>query len=119
MILRISLYALAALLVAAHFLRQGDIPLALLCLSTPALFAIRKRWSLLVLQGAAHIATAVWMATAVNIVRERLAVGRGYATALAILAGVAGLTLLAGILLNSRTAQQKYPARLPARHNGD
>ena len=110
MIARIGLYAFAALLIAAHFLRQGNMTLTVLCALAPLLFAIRKRWVLLVLQAAAYIAASVWMGTAIAIVRERIALGRGYGTALLILALVTGVTLLAGLLLNSRAMSGQYPS---------
>jgi hypothetical protein len=110
MIARIVLFAVAALLLGAHFLRQGNIAFMALCLLTPLLFLIRKRWSLIVLQAAAYLATAIWIGTAVGIAQERLAIGRSYMAAVVILGSVAAVTLIAGLLLNSRAAKEKYPA---------
>jgi hypothetical protein len=109
MITRIVIFALAALLLAAHFLRQGSMVFAVVCLLTPLFFLVRERWSLFVLQAGAYIGTAIWIATAVAIIEERLAYGRSYTAAAAILGAVAAFTLLAGALLNSRSMRERYP----------
>ena len=73
MISRISLYVVAAALSAAHFLRVGNMVAVALCLATPLLFLVRRRWSLLILQWLAYVAAAIWLATAWQIVDMRLA----------------------------------------------
>ena len=98
------------MLVAAHFLRQGSVTAPLVCLLAPLLFLVRKRWSLIVLQIAAYMATAIWIATALGIVAERLALGRSYTAAVVILGAIAAITLLAGVLLNSRSMREHYPS---------
>ena len=72
MLARISLYVVAALLVAAHFLRVANFIGVALCLATPFLFFVRQRWSLLLFQGLAYVAAAVWLVTAWQIAVERL-----------------------------------------------
>lgn len=71
MISRILLYVVAA----AHFLRVGNMVAVALCLATPLLFLVRRRWSLLILQWLAYVAAAVWLATAWQIVDMRVAFG--------------------------------------------
>ena len=73
MISRISLYVVAAALIAANFLRVGNMVAVALCLATPLLFLVRRRWSLLILQWLAYVAAAIWLATAWQIVDMRLA----------------------------------------------
>ena len=107
---RVILFVVAALLLAAHFLRQGSMVLAVVCLLTPLLFFVKKRWSLVLLQVAAYAATTIWIATAIAVVEERLAFGRSYTAAVLILGAVAAVTLLAGLLLNSRAVKERYPA---------
>jgi hypothetical protein len=109
MSLRISLFAIASLLLAAHFYRAGNLLLVALCLATPLLFLYRKRWSLILLQFAAYGATARWLWTALQIVEFREQAGRPWATAAAILVGVALFTLAAGLLMNSRSMRERYP----------
>jgi len=111
MIGRIALYAVAALLLGAHFFRQGSIALTVLSLLAPLLFFYRRRPSLIALQVAAYFAAGVWIVTAIELVQERLALGRSWTTAALILCAVTVATLAAGIALNSRVAREKYPPR--------
>lgn len=109
MVLRIALFIIAAALTAAHFLRAGNYVLAAFSLATPLLFLYRTRWSLMLLQLAAYGATLNWLVAVVLLVQMRQQVGRPWSTAALILGTVALLTLLAGLLLNSRSMRQRYP----------
>jgi hypothetical protein len=109
MILRVGLYTIASVLMAAHFLRQGNWLLAALCALLPLLFLYRKGWVLVALQVAAYAAAAIWVVTAVQLVQERIAMGRSWTAAVIILGAVALFTALSGALLNSRAIRQKYP----------
>jgi hypothetical protein len=106
---RISLLVVAALLLGAHFLRAGDLPLVALCLAAPLLFLYRQRLSLVVLQLAAYGATASWVWTTLRLVETRRQFGQPYTAAVIILGAVALFTLVAGVLLNSRGMRERYP----------
>lgn len=106
---RISLYIVAALLLGAHFLRAGNLALVALCLAAPLLFAWRSRWSLIALQLLAYCATASWIAVAMQLVQMRQQLGQPWTVAVIILGSAALLTLLAGLLLNSRAIRLRYP----------
>lgn len=108
MISRISLYVIAVALIAAHFLRVGNMVAVALCLATPLLFLVRRRWSLLILQWLAYVAAAIWLATAWQIVDMRLAFGEPWLRAALILIAVAGVSMLAGGLLRSYSLQLRY-----------
>ena len=107
--LRISLFAVAALLLGAHFLRAGNLPSVALCLITPLLFLYRKRWILILLQVTAYSGALNWIVAAVKIVQVRQLEGRSGTTAVIILGAVAAYTFLAGLLLNSRSMRERYP----------
>jgi len=111
MIARIVFYFVAACLIAAHFLRAGDLVATALCLAAPALFLLRRRWSLLVLQGLAYGAAAVWVETAWQIAEMRRAFGEPWLRAALILAAVAAVSVLAGFLLRSAPLQERYRRR--------
>lgn len=111
MIVGITLYAVAALLLGAHFLRMGDIIATVACLAVPALFLVRQRWSLLLLQGLAYVAAAIWLATAWQIVAMRWSLGRPWHLAAVILVSVAAVSVLAGSLLHSKTFRLRYRGR--------
>ena len=110
MILRIVLTVIASVFIAAHFLRAGDFILVALCLATPALFFVRQRWSLLVLEGLSYGAAVVWLVTAWQIVEVDKAIGKPWLRAAIILGAVAAFTVLSGFLLRSKTWRARYPA---------
>ncbi len=108
MILRISLYVIAALLLGAHYFRVSHWPLVGLCLASPLLFFFKSRWSLIVLQAGAYLASAIWVATALELLQFRQQIDRPWALGMTILAIVALFTLLAGMLLNTRCMRERY-----------
>lgn len=109
MLFRITPLIIAAVLLAAHFLRSGNLLLLALCLLTPFLLLVKKRWSLILLQLLAYAGTAIWIRTTVQIVQERLALGRPWGRVVIILGVVILVTALAGLLLNSNAVKQRYP----------
>lgn len=111
MSIRIGFFVLASWLVAAHFFRANNYLLVFLCLAAPLLFFYRKRWSLVLLQLAAYWASAIWLSALLELVQFRQQTGRPWTAAAVILGSVALLTLLAGLLLNSRCLRQRYPIR--------
>ncbi|MDD5177206.1 MAG: hypothetical protein PHQ05_12375 [Sterolibacterium sp.] len=108
MILRISLFSLAALLLGAHFFRAGDLVLVTLCLLMPLLFFVRKRGTLILLQFLAYCAAAIWIAQAAHLAALRQLAGQPWVLAVAILGGIAIFTFLVGMLLNSRSIRRRY-----------
>ncbi len=106
MALRIGIYVIAALLLAAHFLRQGNLAAVVLCLCAPLLFLHRKRWTLIALQLLAYGAAASWVVLAVRLAQLRQQSGQSWTLAAIILGAVALFTLLAGLLLNSRAVRR-------------
>ncbi|HXE51296.1 MAG TPA: hypothetical protein VN663_23155 [Ramlibacter sp.] len=107
--LRIGLFIIAALLLGAYFLRLGNLILAALCLCAPMLLLYQKRWVLIVLQLLAYGAAALWVTLAARLVEFRLQSGQPWKLAAIILGAVALFTLLAGLLLNSRSVRERYP----------
>jgi len=109
MALRIGLVILAALLLGAHFLRADNLALVALCLAAPALLFWKSRWSLILLQALAYAAALTWVAAAVQLVQMRQQLGLPWTTAVVILGGVALLSAIAGVLLNSPALRKRYP----------
>ena len=107
--IRIGVFIIAALLMAAHFLRQGNLALLGLCLLAPLLFLRRKRWVLIALQVAAYGAAGSWVIVAVRLVQLRQASGQPWLLAAGILGVVALFTAAAGLLLNSGAIRKRYP----------
>jgi len=109
MLLRIVLMLLAALLLAAHFFREGRFLLVAVCVAAPLLFLWKRRWSLVLLQLLAYAAAATWIVVAIRLVEVRQQTGRSWTVAALILGAVALFTLVAGALLNSRSVARNYP----------
>ncbi len=110
MILRIILYVVAALVLAAHFYRDGNLLLVGVCVVVPFLFLHRRRHSLFALQALAYLGALVWVYTALDIVYVRTQMGRPWTAAVVILGCVAVVTAVAGVLLNARRMRERYPA---------
>lgn len=111
MTLRVSLFVVAALLMAAHFLREGNYLLVVLWLLTPLLFLTRNRLSLIVLQLVAYFAALTWIDTAIRLVEDRILLGQEWIGVVVILGAVTLFTVLAGALLNSPVMKEKYPGK--------
>jgi hypothetical protein len=107
--LRIALLALAAILLAAHFLRTFSIIPMLICLAAPFILFVKKRWSLLAIQVLTVVAAVIWLFTLNDIIQQRLFEGRSWTASGIILGVVTAYTLLTGWLLNSPVVKEKYP----------
>ena len=107
--LRITLLALAAMLIAAHFLRTFSIIPMMICLAAPFLLFIKKRWSLLTVQALTVVAAIIWLVTLHGIIQQRILEGRSWTASAIILGVVTGYTLLTGWLMNSPLVREKYP----------
>lgn len=101
---------LAAILLAAHFLRSYNLLPMTLCLLAPFLLLVRRRWSLLTLQLSTIPAALIWLLTLYGIIQQRTFEGRSWTASAIILGVVAAFTLFAGWLLNSSQVKEKYPA---------
>jgi hypothetical protein len=108
MSLRIIPRIVSALLLGAHFLRQGNLVLAGLCLAVLGLLWVKKRWSLLLLQLFAYLGAVVWASTAIALIQQRLALGESWWRLAIILGVVALLSVVAGLLLNSAAVKERF-----------
>ena len=106
----VVMVALAALLIAAHFLRAMNMPMVALSLAAPLLLLWRRRWSLIVVQLLAYLAAARWIATAIELIDLREQMGRPWTTTAIILGSVALFTVVSGLLLNGRAVRGRYRA---------
>ncbi len=109
MILRIIPLIIASLLLAAHFLRDGNLGLVAVCLLLPLLLVVKKRWSLIILQLFTYVGAAIWVSTAIGIAQRRILQGVPWSRMAIILGVVALFTVFAGLVLNSTVVKEKYP----------
>jgi len=99
---------LAAILLAAHFLRSFSLVPMAVCLLAPLLLLIKKRWSIVTLQLLAIPAAFIWILTLQGILQERVFEGRSWTASAIILGVVALFTLFAGWLLNFSEVKKHY-----------
>ena len=110
--LRLLPAVLSCLLLAAHFLRAGNLPLVAACVVAPAVLLLRRTWVPRLMQLGLVFAGGVWVWTASDIVRTRMMLGQPWSTAALILGGVALWTLGAGVLFETTSLRRRY-RRLP------
>jgi hypothetical protein len=109
--LRLAPLILSALLVAAHFLRSGDMLPVLLCLLAPGLLFVRKPWSLVVIQALCVVSALIWLFVLFGIIQERLITGQPWWPSALILGLVAAFSLYSGWLLESPDVKEHYSAK--------
>src|SRR5437763_11280049 len=93
--------AVSSLLIAAHFLRTGNILVTIICLAAPLLLLIRKPAVRMGVQIMLVIAAVEWVRTAFMIAQERAADGAPVTRMFVILGSVALFTLLSAIPLRT------------------
>jgi hypothetical protein len=98
----------SALLLAAHFLRQGEWPLVAVAVLAPWLLRVRTPWARRLLQGLLALATLEWLRTALLFVHARRLTGEPWMR-LALILGVVALFTAGAALLVGRSGR-----RMPA-----
>ena len=96
-------------MLGAHFMRGSEPFLTIVCILTPFILLIKKRFSLILVQVMAYAGGSVWIYTIIEIARRRIEYGQPWIRMAIILGAVALITVLAGLLLNSRKMKEKYP----------
>lgn len=107
-ILAIVVVILSAIVIAAHFLRSGSIVPMALSLVAPFLFLPRQPWARRLSQAFCLAAAGVWVATTLDIARERVALGEDWLRMAIILAAVAVAALFGVVLLEGRRSRKWF-----------
>jgi len=102
---------LAALLLAAHFYRAGDVALAALTLAALVLLSVRRPWAARALQAGLAIGAMEWLRTLAAFAAMRMASGQPYARLALILGAVALVTALAALAFETRAMRARYRLR--------
>jgi hypothetical protein len=115
---------LSALVLGAHFLRRGDVPLVLACLVVCALLFVRRGWAARLVQLALLAGTLEWLRTLVALLATRRAAGEPWVRLVAILGLTAAVSLAGVLLLETRALRARFrrgaarPAAPPGREPG-
>lgn len=108
MIVAATFFVLSCLLLAAHFFRQSVFLAVGICLLAPFLLLLKKNWVPAILQVFAYAASAVWIYTAVMLVRQRMAEARPFRGVIVILGCVTLLCVVTGLLMNSAAVKNRF-----------
>ena len=99
----ISLWVLAA-----HFLRAGDVFVCLGLAVTPLLLCIKKSWAARTLQLALLGASLIWMQSTYQMLSTRLMMGDDWVRMFIIMVGVICFTLLSACVFLHPEWEKKY-----------
>jgi ferredoxin len=106
--LRLIPVYIASLLLAAHFLRALNPGLAATCVLAPLLLIIPRLWVARIYQIGLVGAAAVWVSTAIDLARIRMALGAPYLRMAIILGAVALVTGGAALVFRLRSLRTRY-----------
>lgn len=101
---------LSFLLLGAHFLRAGLVPLTALCVALPLLLLLRKTWVPLLFQLLLLLAAIEWLRTIYAVAQVRIAMGDSWMRMAIILGVVALFTALSGLVFRNRKLADRYKA---------
>ncbi|MFH2052954.1 MAG: 4Fe-4S dicluster domain-containing protein [bacterium] len=104
---------LSCLVMAAHHSRGGEPGLVGMWLTLPFALLLRRRWADLGIQAVLAAGALEWILTIESLVGIRRMVGLPYGRMAAILGGVALITALSGLLLNTSGRRRRLPERDP------
>jgi hypothetical protein len=99
---------LSGLLLGAHFLRIGNMPLLIFSILFPALIFIRRKWAKVAVQVYLLFGVFVWVLVTWRIAQDRIAFGVPWGRMAAILGTVAALNLAAAFLLQSKKLKKWF-----------
>jgi len=115
--LALSLSTLSLLVLAAHFLRAGNLLVTLTVLVVAGLLLFsRRRWVLYATQALLVLGAIMWVTTTIELVDRRIAEGGDPTRLAAILSAVVAVALGAALLLGSGAIRARYnaaPAKEP------
>lgn len=99
---------ISLLILAAHFLRYGDILFMSLSLLAIPLLAIRKKWVVLLFRILLFLGTVEWVRTIWTLAAIRMEYGKPYLRMAIILGGVAMFTFLSAFVFNSKSLRNRF-----------
>jgi hypothetical protein len=99
---------LSFMLLAAHFLRSGNLVLVGLCLITPLLLFVRKPWVVRLIQVLLVLGALEWLWTTAQIIERRQAAGGPWIRAAVIFGGVILWTLGSTLVFFTPRLSRRY-----------
>lgn len=99
---------LACFVLTAHFLRAGQLLMAVMTLVLPWTLLTKRTWALRATQTALAVGVLVWIVTLVGRAQERMAEGKPWLRLAAILIACAVFTAWSAWFAGSGPARQRY-----------
>jgi len=107
---QVALLLVVALVLGAHFMRDGELGLALSCVAALGLLALKRRWVKIVLRVGLLAGAALWLLTTVELVRARLAFDEPWLRLALILGAVTAVTALSSLVFRTRAMRARLEA---------
>ncbi len=98
----------SALLIAAHFLRSGNLPLVFLSLAIPMVLLMRHKLAVRLVQTALFLAALEWVRTATMLAMLRSDLGLPWIRMAVILGSLAAFTVGSVFVFLSKTLRARY-----------
>ena len=99
---------LSLLVLAAHFLRGGGLPIAILLLGLLPLLAVRRPWVARLAQVVLALGALEWIRTLITLAMWRHEQGEPFLRMTLILGAVAAVTLVSALLFETRKLRRIY-----------
>jgi hypothetical protein len=106
--LRLLPSILSALVLAAHFLRNGLFLGVLIFLAAPWVLLIRESWAARLVQILLLLGSLEWIRTMMDLIGDRKSLGEPWIRMAAILTGVALFTLVSALLFQGKGLRERY-----------
>jgi hypothetical protein len=106
---------LSLVVLAAHFLRQGQPILVFLSLALVGLLAVPRVWAARLLQVVLLLGAAEWVRTVIVLARVRTEHGQPVTRMVIILGAVAVLTAASALVFRTRRARARFQLAVPDR----
>jgi hypothetical protein len=106
---------LSGLVLAAHFLRAGNLILVIICLGALLILLIRESWAARLVQVLLLLGSLEWIRTMMGLMAERKSLGQPWIRMAAILTGVALFTAASALSLQGKRMRERYPRPGPGR----
>lgn len=100
--------SIAALLLAAHFFRAGQLALAAISVGSLVLLAVPRAWAARVLQIALLAGAVEWLRTLAAFASVRISLGQPYLRLALILLAVAAFTALSAAVFQQSRVRRRY-----------
>jgi len=118
-ILRLLPVVFSMLLLGAHFLRHGLMPVVILILLAPILLFFKRAWAARVVQGILVLGSLEWVRTMLTLVHGRCSSGEPWARLATILLSVALFTGCSALIFRCGSLKTRYKLGNPKREESN